>query len=165
MLDRFDFIRDMRLRGKPAVLGLVILGVLALSLLLFFLTGNSRVSRILYFPTQSGHRLVAEQRFVPRHRGIENDVTELAEGVLLGPTRHDAVRLFPRGGRVISAMVNGRTLYLDLSSQLLVDDPEAPLKGADALSALARTIRLNFPGLKQIVFLIDGQQPRFPKKI
>jgi hypothetical protein len=164
VLDRFDFILGMRLRGKAAILGLAFLGTLALSLLLFLFLGNARVSRILYFPTQGGRRLVAEQRYVPRQRGMEKDVAELAEGVLLGPTRHDAVRLFPRGGRVVSAMVSGRTLYLDLSPQVLLEDPEVPLKGAEALNALTRSVRYNFPSLKDVVFFIDGQQPRFPEK-
>jgi hypothetical protein len=122
------------------------------------------VSRVLFFPPLAGHRLVAEQRFLPRHRGLEREAAELVEGVLLGPTRHDAVRLFPRGGSVISVMASGRTLYVDLTPQVLVDDPEVPLKGQDALDALGRSLRVNFPRLKEVIFFIDGQQPRFEGK-
>jgi hypothetical protein len=164
VLDRFDFILGMRVRGKAAIVGLVFLGTLVVSLLLFLLLGNERVGRIFFFPTQGGRRLVAEQRDVPRRPGIEKDITELADGVLLGPTRHDALRLFPRGVTVTSAMVSGRVVYLELSPQVLVDDPEVPLKGRDALDALARSIRYNFPMVKEVVFFIDGQQPRFPEK-
>ncbi len=154
----------MRLRGKPAIVGYIFLGTLALSLLLFLLIGNGNVSRVLFFPPQSGHRLVAEQRFLPRHRGLELDAEELAEGVLLGPTRHDALRLFPRGGSVISVMASGKTLYIDLTPQILEDDPEVPIKGQDALDALGRSLRFNFPRLKEVVIFIDGQQPRFAEK-
>lgn len=164
MLDRLDFILGMRLPKRPAIVGAVFLGVLALSLLLFLLLGNGQVHRVLFFPAESGRRLLAEERFLPRHRSLEQSVSELAESVFLGPTRHDAVRLFPRGGSVIVALVHGRTLYLDLSSQLLADDPEVPLKGQDALDALARSIRYNFPRLGEVVFYIDGQLPRFPDK-
>jgi hypothetical protein len=164
VLDRFDFILRMRMRGKPAVLGAVFLGVLLLSLLLFLLAGNRNASRVLFFPDAGGKRLVAEERLLPRHRSLEANVTELAEGVLLGPAREDAVRLFPRGARVLSAMVSGRTLFLDLSPQVLVNDPEVPLKGADALDALAHTLLFNFPHLRAVDFYIDGQKPAFAEK-
>jgi len=164
VLDRFDFIVRMRLRGRPAILGLVFLGVFVLSLALFLLIGSRNEGRILYFPAETGGRMVAEERFLPRQNSFERNVAELVEGVLLGPTRNDAVRIFPRGGSVLSAMISGRTLYLDLSPNLLVDDPEVPLKGPDALDALARSIRFNFPRLREIVFYIDGQPPRFAEK-
>lgn len=164
VLDRFDFIFRMRLRGRPAILGLVFLGVLVLSLVLFLLVGSRSEGRILYFPAQTGARLVAEERLLPRRDSLEGNVTELVEGVLLGPTRTDAVRVFPRGGTVLSTMVSGRTLYLDLSPKLLIDDPEVPLKGPYALGALARSIRFNFPRFRDIVFYIDGQSPRFAEK-
>jgi hypothetical protein len=164
VLDRFDFIVRMRLRGRPAILGLVFLGVLVLALALFLLVGSRNEGRILYFPAQGGGRMVAEERFLPRKHSLEGNVAELVEGVLLGPTRNDAVRIFPRGASVISAMISGRTLYLNLSPRLLVDDPEVPLKGTDALTALARSIRFNFPRVREIVFFIDGQPPRFAEK-
>jgi hypothetical protein len=164
VLDRLDFLFRMRLRGKPAILGLVFLGILALSLLFFLVFADRMVGRILYFPAHTGHRMVAEERFLPRHRGLESNVTELVEGVLLGPTRHDALRIFPRGATVLSSLVHGRTLYLDLSSRILAEDPEAPLRGPDALAALTRSIRCNFPRLRDIVISIDGQLPHFTAK-
>jgi Sporulation and spore germination len=164
VLDRLDFLLRMRVRGRPAILGLVFLGILAVSLLFFLFTDNQGAARILFFPPHAGSRMVAEQRLLPRHRSLERDVSELVEGLLLGPTRHDALRIFPRGARVLSALVHGRTLYLDLSPRVLGDDPEVPLHGEDALSALARSIRFNFPRLHEIVILIDGQIPRFADK-
>jgi hypothetical protein len=164
VLDRLDFLLRMRLRGRPAILGLVFLGVLAFSLLLFLLTDNLGTARILFFPAHAARRMVAEERLLPRHRSLERDVTEVVEGVLLGPTRHDALRIFPRGATVLSALVHGHTLYLDLSARVLVEDPEVPLHGEQALSALARSIRFNFPRLREISISIDGQVPRFAGK-
>ena len=166
MLGRYDFLLQTRLRGRPAIIGIVFGGALVLSLLLFFLFGHDRAERLLFFPAQTGRRMVAEERFLPRHRTIEENIAELAEGVLLGPTRNDALRIFPRGGSVLSALVHGRTLYIDLTPNLLADDPEVPLKGQAALDALGRSVRFNFPSIREIVFFIDGQLPRFtPKKI
>ena len=72
--------------------------------------------------------------------------------------------IFLRGASVLSSLVRGRTLYLDLSPRLLVEDPEVPLRGEDALAALSRSITFNFPRLREVVFFIDGQTPRFPAK-
>jgi hypothetical protein len=164
MLGRYDFLRQTRLRGRPAVIGLAFLGVLLLSVLLFVFFGNDKAERLLFFPSQTGRRMVAEERFLPRHRTLEGNVAELAEGVLLGPTRHDALRIFPRGGSVLSALIHGRTLYLDVTPNLLADDPEVPLKGQEAFDALARSLRYNFPGIREVVFFVDGQLPRFTAK-
>ena len=161
MLDRLDFLLRLRLSKAAAICGEVLLGTLVLSLLLFLLFGNGRVERTVFFPAHSGRRLIAEQRFIPRQGSLEKDIKEVAEEVLLGPSRPDAKRLFPRGATVIAAMVSGRTLYLDLSPMLLAQDPEVPLRGRTALDALARTIRFNFPRFRGVVFFIDGQAPRF----
>ena len=163
VLDRLDFLLRLRLRKAPAICGAVLLGTLALSLLLFLLAGNGRVERTMFFPNQSGRRLITEQRFLPRQGSLEKDIKEVAEGVLLGPARPDAQRLFPRGASVLAVMANGRTLYMDLSPALLAQDPELPLTGQAALDALERSIRFNFPRFRDFVFLIDGQSPSFSR--
>jgi hypothetical protein len=164
LLDRIDFILRIRIRGKAAILGLSFLGVLVLSLLLFLLVGNGKATRVLFFPAQAGHRVVAEERFLPRHRSLEQDAAELAEAVLLGPMRHDAQRFFPRDCSVLSSLIHGRTLYLDLSANLLFTDPDVPLGAQEALALLARSLRSNFPRIREVVFFIDGQLPRFSEK-
>lgn len=162
MLDRLDFLLRLRLRGKPATIGAVLLGVLVVSLLLFFLFGNAKVSRVLYFPGLSGQRLVGEERLIPRQGTLVAEITQTAEEVLLGPARNDALRLFPRGGRVIAAFVEGRTIIMDLSPLVLLADPEVPLRGSAALDALRKSLLFNFPHLREVDFFIDGQPPRFP---
>lgn len=164
MLDRLDFILRMRLRGAARGVGVAFGAVLVVSLLLFFLAGNGRVARILYFPAATGGGQVAEMRFVTRHPGVEASVEETANNVLLGPTSPDAKRLFARGAVVSAVMVSGRTLYLDLTPQVLADDPEAHRRGQEALDILTRSLRRNFPRFNEVVYLIDGQVPHFPEK-
>ncbi len=154
----------MRLRGKAAVVGLVLLGAFVISLAVFLLVGNGTVERILYFPREYGRGLIAEPRFLTRHRSAEDNIAELVEGVLLGPSRHSAARLFPRGGSVRAAMLRGHTLYLDLSARVLAEDPEVPVGASDAFEILFRSIRFNFPRVHQIVLYLDGQVPAFPAK-
>jgi len=161
VLADFNIFSRIRDRGATGILTAVLVGTLVVALALFLLFGNGSTSRILLFPVQTGKRLVAEQRLLPRKGGLERDIVELVEGVLIGPTRHDAKRLFPRGGRVVAAMLNGGTLYLDLSASILANDPDVPLAGQAALAALGRSIRFNFPRVRKVVFLVDGQSPRF----
>ncbi len=167
MLDRLSYLTRMRLRGKPAIVGGALLGILVISLLLYVLVGDRMVSRVLFFPGLGGRRIVAEERLLPRQRSFEQSIAEVAEGVLLGPARSDALRVFPRGGRVNAVFVAGRTLIVDLSSLVLADDAEVPLRGQAALAVLARSLRFNFPRFHEVVFYIDGQVPQFtvPGKI
>ena len=95
MLDRLDFLLGIRVRGRPLIIGATFLGVLVFSLLLFLFEGNGKVVRVLFLSCPGRRGMVAEERLLPRHRVLEQDVTDLAEGVLLGPTRHDALRIFP----------------------------------------------------------------------
>jgi hypothetical protein len=164
VFDRLDFLLRMRLRGAARGVGIAFGAVLAVSLLFFFLWGDGRVARILYFPASAGSGQVAEMRFVTRHHTLEASVEETVNNVLLGPTNPAAERLFARGAVVTAVMVSGRTLYLDLSAQVLVDDPDIHRKGPDALDVLTRSLRRNFPRFSDVVYLIDGQVPHFPEK-
>ena len=164
MFRNIDFILSLRLRGKAAIAGYVILGSLLVSLLAFLLAGNARVERILYFPRDHGSGFVAEPRFLTRQRGLEGNITELVNSTLLGPSRPDAARLFPRGATVRAAMLRGHTLYLDLTSRILDTDPEVPLPVPSAVNVLGKSIRLNFPRVREIDLYIDGQVPNFPDK-
>ena len=164
MFDRLDFLLRMRLRGAAGGVGIAFGAVLVVSLLFFLLWGNGRVGRILYFPATAGSGQVAEMRFMPRNSSLEASVEETANNVLLGPTSPDAERLFARGALVGAVMVSGRTLYVDLTPQVLIDDPETPKKGPEALAILTRSLRRNFPRFTEVVYLIDGQVPHFPEK-
>jgi hypothetical protein len=160
VFSRLDFILGARVRGKAAVVGGVFLGACALSVLLFLLLGNGKVGRVLYFPDGLGTRLVAERRSVPRHPGLEESAREVADGVLLGPMSPDLARLFPRGVIVQSLVVHDGVLSVDLSAAAALPDAEAPLAGTAAVEALVRSLRANFPRLREIAVTVDGQVPR-----
>ena len=164
MLDRLDFLLRARLHGAARGVGIAFAAVLGVSLLFFFLWGNGRVARIVYFPAADGRGQVAEMRYVTRHAGTEASVQELVNSILLGPTNPDAERLFARGAVVSAVMVSGRTVYLDLTPQVLMDDPETHRKGQAAFDILTRSLRRNFPRFTDVVYLIDGQVPHFPDK-
>ena len=164
MSSRFDFISQARLRGRPAIVGAVLLGVCALSVLLFLLLGNGKVSRVLFFPDTLGARLVAERRLVPRHGTLEANVRELVDGALLGPMRPDLARLFPREITVQTLIVNEGVLFVDLSAGAALPDPETPMGATEAVEALSRSIRANFPRLRELAVTMDGQVPQAREK-
>jgi len=164
VFSRLDFLLDMRLKGRAGIAGWVLLGALVLSLVLFFFVGNARVERILYFPREHGKGSVAESRFLTRRTTLEGNITELVNGVLLGPARHDAARAFPRGATVRAAMIHGHTLYLDLTARVLAQDPDVPLGVGEAFDILMQSIRFNFPRVRDIVVYLDGQVPSLPEK-
>jgi hypothetical protein len=164
VLSRLDFILRVRLKGRPAIVGGAFAAALLISVLIFLLLGNGKVSRVLFFPVSHGSRLAAEQRLLPRHHSLEGDVRELVEGVLLGPMRHDLARVFPRGAAVRALVVHNGILYVDLAPSAALPDPEVPLAGSAAAEALARSARANFPGLREVVVFIDGQALPGPKQ-
>jgi len=51
-------------------------------------------------------------------------------------------------------------LYVDLSANAAIPDPIAPVPLQDAAAALSRTVRFNFPGIRQVAITVDGQSPR-----
>ena len=109
VLDRLDFLLRMRIRGKPAILGLVFLGILALSLLLF-----PRFRRPDGATRSSFSRLTRANAWSPR--SVSSPATAVWSATSLsswrasssGPTRHDALRIFPRGASVLSALMHGQ---------------------------------------------------------
>ncbi len=157
----------LRVRGRPAVAGAAFLGLLALSLVLFLAPSPGRVRRVLFFPSTTTReapgkpaRLVAEARLLPRHRDAGRDARELVDAVLLGPARHGEAPLFPAATTVRTLVVRRGVLYVDLSAQAAFPDPVAPVALEDAAAALRRTVRFNFPGIREIAFTVDGQVPR-----
>jgi hypothetical protein len=96
---------------------------------------------------------------------VEGDLEELVNGVILGPVSHDSARLLPRDTTVRALFLRGRVMYLDLSAEaVLTGNDDYPLRGEAALEALRKTIRFNFPRVREVFLLVDGQIPRFGEK-
>ena len=157
----------MRVRGRPAAAGAAFLALFALSLVLFLLSPSVRVRRVLFFPSTetrgepgNAARLIAEERFLPRHRDADRDVRELVDAALLGPAQHGEAPLFPSATTVRVLMVRRGVLYVDLAASAAIPDPLAPLPLGEAAAALSRAIRFNFRRIREIAFTVDGQLPK-----
>ena len=125
-------------------------------------TGRER--RVLFFPELSTVgaplRLMGEVRYVPYRADAGGDLRVLVEETILGPADHRVHRLLPRSAEVISAHVRGGTAYLNLSHHVWLAPTPVPSSGAERIVALTDAIRFNFPRLREVRMLIEGQEPR-----
>jgi hypothetical protein len=133
---------------------LILLGVS----LALFLTGRHWARRTLFFPEISTQKLVGETRFLPRRHALEQDVQLLVEELILGPELPMHRPLLPRETRLISVLARQRKVYLSLSSGILRPG-QSPFEAEAALQALSNVILFNFPGIRRLEMLIEGQVP------
>jgi hypothetical protein len=133
--------------------------LLLLVSLALFLTSGSWARRTLFFPEISSQKLLGETRFLPRRRSLELDVQILVEEAILGPELPMHRPLLPRETRLISVLARQRRVYLSLSSGILREGGESPFQAEQALQALGNVILFNFPRIRRLELLIDGQVP------
>lgn len=136
----------------------VLAALLILSLALFFFSGNW-ARRIVFFPQTTSRKLVGEIRFLPRRGNLAGNVRALVEEELLGPSRPLHGRILPRSARLQTVLARKSDLYLSLSQGVLQPDRECPYAPQEALEALATAIRYNFPAIRRLHVLIEGQVP------
>ena len=101
-----------------------------------------------------------EVRYVPYRSRTSAAVRMLVEETILGPADHRTHRLLPREAEVISAHVAGEVIYVNLSHHAWLAATPVPSTGAERIQALHDTIRFNFPRLREVRILIEGQEPR-----
>ena len=124
-------------------------------------------SALLFFPevphqgaAPAGLMLRDEVRYVPYRSRTSAAVRMLVEETILGPADHRTHRLLPREAEVISAHVAGEVIYVNLSHHAWLAATPVPSTGAERIQALHDTIRFNFPRLREVRILIEGQEPR-----
>ena len=160
-------------RSPALQVSLVVLALLIISLLLFYLRGSRRASRVLFFPESSFgrsfnerrgeqvDRLFAEVRRLPLRGSTEEDIRLLVEDLMLGPVDPMHVRLVPKETRLIGLICKRGALYVNLSAGVLADDVESELPLQRKLQGVANAILFNFPSLRRVHLFIEGQVPDF----
>lgn len=151
-------------RALGRVAALLWVAVLGYSVFMVQPSVSGRERRVLFFPELSGTggplRLMGEVRYVPYRADPGADLRVLVEETILGPADHRAHRILPRAAEVISAHVQDATAYLNLSRHAWFEPTPVPSSGGERLRALADAIHYNFPGLREVRMLIEGQEPR-----
>jgi hypothetical protein len=151
--------RSLRFAERLLVASGVALFLLLLLLsLVLFLTGRHWARRTLFFPEISSPKLVGETRFLPRRGSLERDVQLLVEEAILGPELPMHRPLLPRETRLVSVLARQGRVYLSLSRGLLRE--EAAFAPEQALQALGNVLLFNFPRIRHLELLIEGQVPR-----
>jgi len=151
--------------AKPAAwAGVFFVGFLALSLSLTLLLGGWNARRVFLFPSDShtDRRVHDEVRNVSDTSSLEGNVRRYVDECMLGPSHQESSRLFPRDTRVETSILQGRTLYLNLSTEVFAPRDATMLAPQEAMSLMKEAIRMNFPRIQEIVVFVDGQTPYFP---
>ena len=161
LLKRLRALPNRSLRSAEKLLlatGASLFLFLLLVSLVLFLTGRPWARRTLFFPQISSAKLVGETSFLPRRRSLDQDVQLLVEEVILGPELPMHRPLLPRETRLISVLARQRRVYLSLSSGILRPG-QSPFEPEAALQALSNVILFNFPRIRRLELLIEGQVP------
>ena len=133
--------------------------LLLLASLALFLTGRHWARRTLFFPEISSTRLAGETRFLPRRPNLESNIALLVEEAILGPEMPMHRPLLPRQTRLLSVLARQRTVYVSLSDGILLAGDAAAFPPEQSLEALSTMILFNFPRVRRLELLIEGQVP------
>jgi hypothetical protein len=161
-LNNLRVLPNKPLRATDRLLILASAGVFVVLLgfsLVLLLAGGHWARRILFFPETTSRKLAGETRFLPRRGGLAGNVRLLVEEALLGPTLPLHGRILPRSTRLQTVLVRKGNVYISLSQGLLRQDRECPYDPQEALEALGTAIRFNFPWIRSLNLLIEGQVP------
>lgn len=131
--------------------------VLLLSLLLYLFWPGSLKRTVLYFPREIGGGIAEEVRSLPWSWEREANAELLVKEVLLGPARHENVRLFARTAQVKHVLFRNDTLYIDLTISSLFPDVDVVYSPRKALDVLKQTILTNLRDCSKVVITVDGQ--------
>lgn len=148
--------------NRALAAGALLSAVFVLSVLLYLGTGTERIRRVLFFPDSGSGKLAGEEHFVPRARGTEESVRMLVKELLLGPASYELGRLLPRSVSLRSVSLRERVLYVDFSTDLVLDEGVVPLRLGEILQGVANNAYFNFPRLRGVYVFVHGQIPELP---
>ena len=127
-----------------------------LSMALYLLVPGALTRTILRFPAEISHRVVPEARSLPFNWDTEHNAELVVREILLGPARHDHLRLFSRQASVLFVLLRNGSLYVDLSKESFIPDPDAIYSPVKALAILKATLMDNFKGLSNVKISVGG---------
>ena len=142
------------------VYGGVFVFIFLVSLVLFLFFADNQQEIVLFFPNDSNHRLTGEMRVIPRKPSVEGNVTELVNDLILGPEKLSHDRALAKSTTIRSLMVRGNELYLDFSPDILFPEGDTSTGFTESLDAVRKSVRFNFPEIKQVVITVNGELPK-----
>lgn len=109
----------------------------------------------LYFAADNGEYLVSETRQIGC-RGEEGCVGEVVRALIAGP-QQDAVAVLPARTRLLNVTLEEGTAILDFSPELASGHPGGSQSELLTVYALANSVAVNFPHIRQVAIRINGQ--------
>jgi hypothetical protein len=146
--------------------GAFVLFSLLVSLALYFGTADRLVRRTLFFPERPGVEargqvtVVSEIRRLHARRGLQPKTEQIVEELILGPARAGSLPAVPPGTKLHGVVVSRRVAYVNLSPDVLAPaEIGLPLEPERRVQAIAHTLYFNFPRLRRVYVLIEGETP------
>jgi len=147
------------------LLRLVPAGLLAVCLLVslaVYFGGDPWARRVFFFPKTGGERILGEERRLPARRGLEANVELYLAEAVLGPAKPLLRRVVARDTRLLSVVAHQHTVYASFSRQIITPEEGSGLTLEQALQVLANGVYFNFPRVRRLYFLVEGQLPGPP---
>jgi len=140
------------------IFGALFLFLIVLSLSFYFLK-QPWSPRVLFFPETATGRLAGERRFLPPRRGLTANVELYVQELILGPADPLLSRVVPRDVTLQSVLSRQGEVYVSLSKEIVDLSPDAALSFDQAMQAIANGVLYNFPHVKRLYLLVEGQLP------
>jgi hypothetical protein len=140
------------------IFGILFIFLLILSLTLFFVS-KPWYPRVLFFPEQNTGKLVGERRFLPPRKGLTSQIELYVQELILGPSEPFLTRIVPREVHLQSVIARDGEVYVSLSREIIQTRPDASLSFDQSLQAIANGVLFNFPSVRDLYLLVEGQIP------
>jgi len=111
----------------------------------------------LYFLAATGTHLLPENRDLPVCSDEDGCIAQLFTALAAGPQDPSLAPVLPPGTRVLGVRQEAGVVIADFSPELSTHHPGGSLSELMTVYALADTLAVNFPHLRQLTILIDGQ--------
>ena len=111
---------------------------------------------ILYFSDPQAEFLVTESREIVECGSDLECVRAVVEELILG-SREGLIAVLPPQAKLLAVEVEGQSAVLDFSRDLITRHPGGSISELLTVHALANTVAVNFPHLRQVRILVAGE--------
>lgn len=112
----------------------------------------------LYFADANERFLIPETRYIPKARAPEDQVRELVEALIKGPSTN-LVETIPEETRVTAVTIEkDGTARISFNNAFILRHPGGSASEMMTVYSLANTVTLNLPGVKRVQILVEGKE-------
>ncbi len=111
----------------------------------------------LYFGSSKGTHLVAESRSLPACEAENTCVTRVFNELIAGPDNPDLLPVLPAEAQVVQVQQEAGVVLVDMSKEFFTRHPGGTLSELLTVYSLVNTLAENFPHLRQIRLLQEGE--------